>query len=1221
MTRIDAKLLNRLLDLLYTVKSVLTIESPLHLLWTCIEALLEVAKLNPTLWGTFIGHLNCSSLLQDLLLRDLSPFVRKTFSKQITMICTFSSNTSHVSKEEVNVTLWPMVAKLIPEAVKRSEQSEETFSVALIIFKELLALENPSDLDLNTIALEWGDLLLGHDNCEDVGVPEAADVVTRGLVNLLKHAVSTTKEYEQKLSCGNLGVKLFKRHLFPPASTNEDVREDGLIVQKIPLLNSITRKTMGETIFALVKNDINKYTEILHLLLDVLPYHPRSNPPYLWNPMPVTFERSKYVRSPTGYVGMRNLSNTCYLNSLVTQLFMNVSFREFILDSHIAVPSTQKLLVETQQLFSFMQNSMERCVDPSNFAASIPTFEELEIDVSVQMDVDEFYNLLFDRFERENLTDDDKRKVRSFYGGKLVQQIKSKECPHISGQLEDFSAIQCDIKGKTSLQESLQAYVEGEAMEGDNKYKCESCGRHVDAVKRACLKDIPDNLIFHLKRFDYNLRTLTRSKINDHFSFPPSIDMRPYKVEYLMNESGEVEEDMFELVGVLVHTGTAETGHYYSYIRERPQVDGKTNWMEFNDDAVTSWDHGSMGEACYGGLETPTVENPIQFEKNYSAYMLFYQRSSTLTATSKDLVGKTNEKPSNESVDIIQAGDIDPADKPMIRNPLKVAVNARQANHIILENELIMRRYCLYDPAHVLFSRVMFENTKHLNNLINEGKCSESHDLEKSAMWVAMCHLDQIVARSKDAPDMTSYVGALRAQCQYCGECSRDFLEYLCRCIDSFRFLLLKSPESLVRSEVSKAVLGALVTVKNGLQYAYGLDNEDRLGSDNPNLLQSVAGALVRLYEHFHNSIRAWPEYFGLLGSISSLGEKETAVLLDCDFLSKTLEIICADSTENNQQIARMLQAISKRNTVQRPVAYDSVIDLLDRLLSVCDPTAPEIGQSVSRLQLSFGNHSLPFTWDERHKINCHWTKNTAHILTEKLLIIDQNQHATKSIIGTLLKFPPSHNLDLDRYIYCAIVHGIRRTSALPWGSFLRAAILYCEKSENPKAIQDMASHVAKNSTHIGNNDGLEYLKFFKDLVKLETNSSEISKEDITRIGLVAVPQWAPALLTHYDSEVRSDAEDFLGEFIFNLGTEVDMTAPAHEVDMMLFRKRETQKLGIACLDYIYTVYVRQRVQAVRIVMINIENVTRLCCPYFDSGQERDRYKLRVDSKSIVSLR
>lgn len=225
--------------------------------------------------------------------------------------------------------------------------------------------------------------------------------------------------------------------------------------------------------------------------------------PYAYDEMSFLHERSKAIRSPTGYVGLRNLSNTCYLNSLFTQLYMNIPFREFMLNAHVADGGAQQgLLSETKTLFSFMQNTLKRYVDPTNLAGSIQTYEETPIDVSIQMDVDEFYNLLFDRWEGQILSPEAKGAFRSFYGGQLVQQVKSKECPHISERLEPFSAIQCDIKGKSSLQESLQAYVDGEVMEGgwssvpyldannhaniplDNKYKCSTCDRHVEAVKR-----------------------------------------------------------------------------------------------------------------------------------------------------------------------------------------------------------------------------------------------------------------------------------------------------------------------------------------------------------------------------------------------------------------------------------------------------------------------------------------------------------------------------------------------------------------------------------------------------------------------------------------------------------------------------------------------------------------------------------------------------------------
>jgi len=187
---------------------------------------------------------------------------------------------------------------------------------------------------------------------------------------------------------------------------------------------------------------------------------------------------------------------------------MNTQFRSFILSIEVEdQEDSQQLLFRTQKLFGYMQESYQRYVDPYAVISSIRTYDDTPIDIHSQMDVDEFYNLLFDRWEGQLLGDDEKKKLRSFFGGQLVQQVKSKECEHISERLEPFSAIQCDIKGKSTLQESLQAYVDGEIMEGgtyfsnlglcvegrfsltneettENKYKCSTCDRHVDAVKR-----------------------------------------------------------------------------------------------------------------------------------------------------------------------------------------------------------------------------------------------------------------------------------------------------------------------------------------------------------------------------------------------------------------------------------------------------------------------------------------------------------------------------------------------------------------------------------------------------------------------------------------------------------------------------------------------------------------------------------------------------------------
>ncbi|KAK1919316.1 hypothetical protein P3342_009040 [Pyrenophora teres f. teres] len=181
-------------------------------------------------------------------------------------------------------------------------------------------------------------------------------------------------------------------------------------------------------------------------------------------------------------------------------------------------------------------------------------------------------------------------------------------------------------------------------MEGDNKYKCESCGgKYVNAVKRTCFKEVPDNLIFHLKRFEFDLADFSRKKVYDYFEFPPSIDINAYHVDYLSDPAKPQKEDMFDLVGVLVHTGTCEHGHYYSYIRERPCSTGSTvpTWVEFDDSNVTPFDPADIAYRAFGGM---TDETYTRVQKQYSAYMLFYQRRTALDTDQSQWVTSTNER-------------------------------------------------------------------------------------------------------------------------------------------------------------------------------------------------------------------------------------------------------------------------------------------------------------------------------------------------------------------------------------------------------------------------------------------------------------------------------------------------------------------------------------------------------------------------------------------------
>lgn len=57
----------------------------------------------------------------------------------------------------------------------------------------------------------------------------------------------------------------------------------------------------------------------------------------------------------------------------------------------------------------------------------------------------------------------------------------------------------------------------------------------------------------------FNLDSLMNEKINTRLEFPHELDLKEYTVD-------DIPHTKYKLSGVVVHYGTAEYGHYFSYI-------------------------------------------------------------------------------------------------------------------------------------------------------------------------------------------------------------------------------------------------------------------------------------------------------------------------------------------------------------------------------------------------------------------------------------------------------------------------------------------------------------------------------------------------------------------------------------------------------------------------------------------------------------------------------
>ena len=91
-----------------------------------------------------------------------------------------------------------------------------------------------------------------------------------------------------------------------------------------------------------------------------------------------------------------------------------------------------------------------------------------------------------------------------------------------SSREEPFVTLSLDIAGKSSIIESLESWVEGERMEGQNQLDCDFLPllngktQKVDGLRRTCISKLPNTLIIHLKRFGIDYTTFTPYKINTH---------------------------------------------------------------------------------------------------------------------------------------------------------------------------------------------------------------------------------------------------------------------------------------------------------------------------------------------------------------------------------------------------------------------------------------------------------------------------------------------------------------------------------------------------------------------------------------------------------------------------------------------------------------------------------------------------------------------------------
>ncbi|CAF1099925.1 unnamed protein product [Rotaria sp. Silwood1] len=459
-----------------------------------------------------------------------------------------------------------------------------------------------------------------------------------------------------------------KRMSCPIVSTNNDNDSLDDSVPEPKCSTSESRLAAYDVLVELVRNC---RTNLKIVVDDLINLHHR---PILEKQTEWEFMPQVNPRAPCGLVGLYNGGATCYMNSILQQLYMLPQISEHILSVPDDLDNTNEtnktgdssLFYQLQQVFGHLMESKMQYYAPESLWKVFRLWGQ-EINVREQQDAFDFFTAMTDQID-EYLKSMKQEEIfrKQFEGIFCNQMICTNGCRHRYEGEEKFMALNVAVK-VDSLNESLNQFVKGELLDGNNAYFCAKCQEKRTTIKRLCIKKLPPLLCIQMKRFGFDWENNRALKFDDYFKFPLVLNMEPYTLDGVNKRESFVEHDditdstnndslintattsdsksvprsvsstnmptiNYELIGIVIHSGQANAGHYYSFIKDirRRQTNNTNQWYRFNDLTVEEIQltEQMLEEECFGGTFRVQKDNNNSSEERtrfWNAYMLIYQ--------------------------------------------------------------------------------------------------------------------------------------------------------------------------------------------------------------------------------------------------------------------------------------------------------------------------------------------------------------------------------------------------------------------------------------------------------------------------------------------------------------------------------------------------------------------------------------------------------------------
>ncbi|XP_054713853.1 ubiquitin carboxyl-terminal hydrolase 8-like [Uloborus diversus] len=321
--------------------------------------------------------------------------------------------------------------------------------------------------------------------------------------------------------------------------------------------------------------------------------------------------------------GLKNLGNTCFMNSIIQCLSNTTPLAEYInsgmyvndINRHCSQGTNGELAEEFAVVIKSLWMGQYKFFSPKDFKNTVSRCLSVCIG-NEQQDSHEFLVVLMEKLHAdlnkkymrsspklEASTVDENTfwqhhksyncsKISDVFEGLLKSTLTCLSCRKTSDSFEVFSCLSLPIMtSRCTLKDCVQHFLKSEKISGEAAWDCPRCKQKKEAEKRLRICRLPEILVIQLKRFSYD--GLWRKKLQTAVDFDFTFDVP-------CEENSEERFRSYSLYGVVNHYGTLEGGHYIAYCKTVSR-----KWYKYDDHEVSE-------------INALDVKTP-------AAYLLFYQ--------------------------------------------------------------------------------------------------------------------------------------------------------------------------------------------------------------------------------------------------------------------------------------------------------------------------------------------------------------------------------------------------------------------------------------------------------------------------------------------------------------------------------------------------------------------------------------------------------------------